>query len=89
MRFGKWQQLPPVDHIAFRPYNRSYHLATATVNNGDPVNLGLVANDFKWQVLLSIAGSPIGIVAAYTAEKKASLIVAILGELLSVKVVAQ
>lgn len=89
LRFGKWQQLPPVNYIAFRPYNRSYHLATATVNNGDPVNLGLVANDFKWQVLLSIAGSPIGIAATYTAEKKASLIAAILGELLGVKVIAQ
>lgn len=89
LRFKKWQQLPPVNYIAFRPYNRSYNLATAIVNNGDPMNLGLVANDFKWQVLLSIAGSPIGIVAAYAAEKKASLIAAILGELLGVKVIAQ
>ncbi|MBD2716361.1 hypothetical protein KBK19_15075 [Microvirga sp. STR05] len=79
LRFGKWQPLPPVSGLLLRPYITTHFLPTTAgksnitrLNTPAPTTqMGLVAREYKWQVLLQVKDSPIGIIAAYTGYEEA------------------
>ncbi|WP_022826081.1 hypothetical protein [Hymenobacter norwichensis] len=83
LRFGKWQPLPAISHIVVKPYSHSHYLS---LTDGVPVELGSKATERKWQVLLSVVGKPIGIIAAYLDQEEAIRSAASLSKLLNVEV---
>ena len=86
LHFGKWHKLPSIIRVSVRAHQQRYYLPMA--DNSDPVDLGFVATERNWQVLLSVMGSPIGIVAAYANQKEATRIANVIGQLLNVKIIA-
>ena len=82
--FGAWQPLPTIAHILVRPFQNRYDLPMS--EPGAPAALGFTATERGWQVLLSVAGSPIGIIAAQANQQKAEEIANALGNLMNVAV---
>ncbi|GAA4384267.1 hypothetical protein [Hymenobacter koreensis] len=83
LRFGRWYPLPVIVRIQVRSLQRRHLLPVEHV----PGQLGLTATERGWQVLLSVSGSSIGIVAAYTKLAKAQTIAHELAHLLMLPVV--
>lgn len=83
-RFGEWQSLPAIDSIAVRHLSRKYLLP---LEDDYTIHVGIVSTEDKWQVLLRVVGSPVGIVAAYVSQGQATLDAATLAALLEVEVV--
>ena len=88
MHFGAWEKLPHITQVSVRPYQKGHSLLLAT-RPTDPVNLGWMATERSWQVLLSVKNSPIAIIAGYANHSKAINIANTLGHLLGVETVAQ
>ena len=84
LHFGKWQPLPLITHLTIRPYQKGHDLLVATTPT-DPVDLGWIATERSWQVLLSVKDSPIGIVAAYATHPEAKRISATISQLLHIE----
>jgi hypothetical protein len=84
LRFGEWQHLPAIESIIIRHRPRKHLLPLEDDYN---IYVGIVSTEDKWQVLLRVIDSPVGIVAAYVSQAQATLDAAALGALLQVEVI--
>ncbi|GAB2949102.1 hypothetical protein GCM10027048_12600 [Hymenobacter coalescens] len=82
LRFGDWRPLPKIVQVKVRAVQRKHHLPTETY----PIELGAVATEHVWQVLLNVERSQIGIIAAHTKKSNALRIADELAALLNTKV---
>ena len=83
-RFGEWHLLPVIASVVVRHQPRKHLLPL----DDDPnIHVGLIAFENKWQVLLRVLGSPVGIVAAYVSQEQAMCDATKLSLMLSVSVV--
>lgn len=85
VRLGRWQPLPHIVQVTVRYVQTKHYLSS----ENDPVELGLIATERVWQVLLRVEHSPVGIVAANTQHEKALRIATTLAALLDTKMVVQ
>lgn len=85
LRFGKWQPIPPIKHVVIKAYQQEHYMPVS--HRPNPIDLGFRAMDSRWQVLLSVVGSRVGIIAAYTSHEKATEAAFALGKVLDVEVV--
>ena len=84
LHFGQWNRLPVISHIVVRQYQTKNKMTVT--DNSDPVLLEFVATERGWQVLLSVVGAPIGIIAAYATNTEAYRIANILSQILTVDI---
>ena len=83
-RFGEWQPLPAITSVVIRHRPHKHLLPLEDDGN---IHVGIVATENKWQVLLRVVDSPLGIIAAYVSQTQAVLDTEILGTLLGVEVI--
>ncbi|MBC8082564.1 MAG: hypothetical protein H7Z21_05075 [Hymenobacter sp.] len=69
--FGQWHTLPLITKIIVTPYVHRHRLPLTERASGDPVTTEFFAHERGYRVLLSVANSEIGIIAAWCSEKTA------------------